>query len=70
LVSSLDKTVCESSDQLLSQFCGHEQATAYRSPKLWCVIAGEKIIGVGPYRREGNVYHASHVHDVEGSIDE
>ena len=70
LVSSLDKIVCETSDQLLSQFCGHKEPADYGPLKFRIAFACEKIVGIGPHRREGNLYHAPHVHDVEGSIDE
>src|ERR1700722_17971489 len=50
LVSSLDKIVCETSDQLLSQFCGHKESADYGPLKFRIAFACEKIVGIGPHR--------------------
>src|SRR5262249_18539818 len=65
-----DESVRKSEGQLLGHCYGHQEAASHRRLKFRRSAPLEKIIGIWSSCCEGDVYHPSHVHDVEGSADE
>lgn len=64
------KILSESSNQFLGQFRRHKYPGGDDPAEFWRAIASNNVADVGPYCRERDLHHCSHVHDVKGPIDE